>query len=461
MKIRIPILIIMLFIAGKLYGQEVQVPFDSSGKIEVITEEMENHLHLFDKYPHFHEARLFKQNDEAYILEVSSMDDGKLSRNREPKTKSDVLALQKQFTDVATERSPSIFLDQSSRSKFLIWEAILSFGVYGPLVTASLNPSNAQVGIGIYLVVGGLSFIIPYALTKNAPMTDGESSLALGGAFLGIGHGELLDFLFTNGNPGTEMGAIATLTSITETGIGYAIARRNNFSEGTSDVIRYGGLFGGWQGEGIAGLIVLDNSSPSFSVISGLGLLGSAGGYYAGSLLANNQSYSRGNASVLLTAGIYGTIIPVALYSSAFANANYSTGIMRGLILSGMIGNASGIYLAHTLMRGKDFSTGEGNDVILGTTAGFAIGLGVAYIITSGPGVDRASAWSFSIPIVIGTAAGFGIMLNVIGKGSGDEKSSGWNMNFNPGGLMGALLPQKHTSISTYTAPIAGLQYKW
>src|SRR5205814_1392397 len=144
---------------------------------------------LFPDYLHFHEARLFKQSDDAYILEISYVDAGKINRNREPKTQRDILALQKNIADAVRERSPSIMLDQSSLTKFLIFEGVFAFLFYAPYVTISAEPSTVQAGTGIYLVVGGLSFLLPFILTKNAPMTDGESSLALGGAFLGLGHG--------------------------------------------------------------------------------------------------------------------------------------------------------------------------------------------------------------------------------------------------------------------------------
>ncbi len=443
---------------GKIYAQEVQVSFDSAGKLEVITEEIENHLQLFTNYPHFHEARLFRQNDSAYILEVSSLDDGKLTRNREPKTKQDILALQKTVAEVASERSPSILLDQSSRSKFLVWETLLSVGVYAPLFISSSSTSNPSVATGIELVVGGLGYLIPYVLTKNAPMTDGESSLALGGSFLGLGHGALLNILVTGGNPGKEVGAISALAGIAETGIGYYVARSSNMSEGTADVIRYGGLFGGLQGGALS--LLINNSNPSASLTAGLSLLGSAGGFYAGSLLANDQRYSRGSASVLLTAGIFGTYITGIIYGSAVQNSEFTSGTGRGLTLSLMAGNIGGMVLAHSLMHDKHYSTSDGNDVILGTSAGWLIGTGVSYLLLSGH-QNFQNLWSFSIPSVLGTAAGFAIMVNAIGKGSGDDKSTGWKMNFYPGALFGALTPANRSSANPYVPPALTVQFRW
>ncbi len=459
MKKIITIGVLSFFFTCKLFAQEVQIPFDSSGKIEVITSEMEHHLQLFPNYPRFFEARLLKQSDSAYILEISSLlEDGKLTRNREQQTPQDVLALQRKFSAAAYERSPSILLDQSSRSKFLIWQTSLSVFVYAPLFISSLSSPDAGAGTGITLVVGGLGYLVPYVLTKNAPMTDGQSSLALGGSFLGLGHGALLDLLATNGNPGKEIFAISALTAIAETGIGYYVARKNNMSEGTADIIRYGGLFGAMQGAGLA--TVINSTDPSGSYIAGLTLIGSAGGFYAGTLLTNNHRYSRGSASVVLTAGIFGPYISGLLYLSFLGNTNFNSLSRSGLALSAMAGNIGGILLAHTLMRGKHYSTSEGNDVILGTSAGWLIGTGVAYIALY-KNNNFESTWAFSIPSIIGTAAGFAIMINTIGKGSGDDISSGWKMNVNPGALMGSLLPQHSNSTNAYIPPAVTVQYRW
>ena len=48
-------------------------------------------------------------------------------------------------------------------------------------------------------------------------MTDGEGSLALGGAFLGAAHGVLIDLMLSNGNSGLEIGPFAAAMSVGDT----------------------------------------------------------------------------------------------------------------------------------------------------------------------------------------------------------------------------------------------------
>ncbi|HYM20285.1 MAG TPA: hypothetical protein VEW28_04690 [Candidatus Kapabacteria bacterium] len=453
----IVLLFFLLVAPGSMFAQEVQVPFDSSGKIDVISSDIEQSLRLFPTYQHFLEARLFQQRDSSFILEVTSIVEGKHLRDRLPKTRQDVTQLRHAVDSLASERSLSVFLDQNSRSKFLVYETLFGTFVYGPFIIAASNPSGSA-GTGIELVIGGLGYLIPSALTQNSTFTDGESSLALGGAFLGLGHGALIDVLATNGSPGKESFVLSTVTSIAETGIGYAVAHNTNMAEGTADVIRYCGLFGAVQGAGIG--LLANNTNPSGSVISGLALAGSAGGFYAGTVLANNQKYSRGSASVLLTAGLFGTYITGILTAAAMTNSNFTSTDGRLLTVMTMAGNAGGVVLAHNLMSDKHYSTADGINVMLGTSAGYLIGTGVAYLILNGH-ANNNSLWTLAVPSVIGTVVGFALSVSTNGKGRGDDHSSNWKIDFNPGGFAGLLIKHNRPSNSTYATPIASVRYNW
>ncbi len=436
--------LLALFIS-QARAQEVQVPFDSAGKILVINQDLQKQLDLFPTYPHFLEAHLYREADSTYILEVTSFENSKLVKDRLPKSATAVTAIREDIEARLGSTTPTVKLDQSSRTKFLIWETLISFFGYAPALMSGFNYDNGSLYAGIELVIGGLGYLVPSVITEHAPMTDGEGSLALGGAFLGAAHGALIDILLSNGDPGREMGPFITAVSIGETGIGYAIASKNNMTEGTADIIRYGGLFGMMDGIGLGFAV---NNSASGSLWSGLGLAGSAAGFAVGTAMANSQDYTRGNASVVLTAGIYGALLPPLLYASAISY-NTNTNPATGLLLSGVAGNIGGILLAHSIVNGKHFSNAEGTAVILGTTAGYAIGLGLGYIIASGNNLNL-SPWEFTIPTAIGTAAGFAISVMAIGNGTASP-TTGWNFQANPGALMGALVP--HHNVNPATVP--------
>ncbi len=429
-----------VLVRGNAAAQEVQVPFDSAGTIQVINQDLEKKLDLFPSYANFLEARLYREPDTSYIIEITSFENGQLVKDRLPKSASAVRSLREDVDARLGPQASTVKLNQVSRSKFVLWETLFSIFGYGPAIISSVAWNNGAIGSGVELIIGGSGYLLSSLLTENAAMTDGDASLALGGAFLGAAHGALLDDFLSKGNPGREMGAFTSLISVTETGIGYAIASKNNMTEGTADVIRYGGLFGIWDG---AGLALIINNSPSPSLWTGLSLAGSAAGLAAGAIMANEDPYSRGNASAVLSGGVFGPVIPLVIYGSTISY-NTSKAPTTGLALAGVAGNIGGVALASSLMHNRNLSTAEGTAVILGTSAGFLIGLGVGIILTSNSRFDNFP-WALSLPIAIGTAAGFGITVVTIGKGTGDKPSTGWNFDANPGALMGALMPQHRT----------------
>ncbi len=480
MKI-LTLILVFLCLHSVVSAQEVEVPFDSAGQITVVDKDMQAKYDLLPSYEPFQEAHLIMKPDSTFILEITREDSGKVTRYRFPKSAVEVGLLRELTSRRLGATSSHAKLDQSSRSKFLIWEALLSFFAYGPLITTSLvyNSNNVGLAAGLPFVIGGGGYLVSSLLTQNAEMNDGESSLALGGSFLGMAHGYALDVMLTNGRSGQAAGVLAAIGGITETVVGYTVAKNNKMSEGTADIIRYGGLFGMFDGGTLAYLF---NSSPSPSFGSGLSLVGSAGGFAAGAMMAGNQPYTRGNASTVLTAGLYGPLVTLLLYSSVVATSfsNASAPQASGFAIASLVGNVGAIALAHSLMAGKRLSTGEGNIVILGTTAGALVGYGFGFIIVTGSNFSSASVWGFSLPVVLGVAAGFGLTVASIGKGSeerikthGDNSleptdapnTRGWNIGVNPGSLAVALLPNSRpatsSSMANPVAPMVSLQYHW
>ncbi len=441
------ILIFALFFVlmrGSVAAQEVQVPFDSSGAIQVINQDLEKTLDLFPAHPHFLEARLYREPDSSYILEVTSFENGQLVKDRLP-IDARTLKLLREKVDAQLSLEPALTLNQGLRSKFVIGETLLSAFLYGPAIITGFNSDNAGVDVGLELIIGGSGYFLSSALTRNGLMTDGEGSLAVGGAFLGAAHGGLIYELFSNGNPGFGIGPVIAVASITETGIGYAIASHDTMTQGTADMIRYGGLFGMVDGFGLA--FAINNHAPH-ALWSGLSLAGSAVGFAAGTMMANSQFYNRGSALVVVTIGTYGAYIPAMIYASII-NYNFAHPPPSGLPLVGIAGNIGGVILANSFTQNRDFSASEGTTVMLGTTAGCLVGSGLGAILISQKSLS-ASLWAFSIPSVVGTVAGFGISLATIGKGTGNKTSTGWNFDANPGALMGALMPRHENSAPAF-----------
>ncbi len=440
-------LLIFLLECGVVSAQEVQVPFDSSGTIQVINQDIEKKLDLFPAHPRFFEARLYREPDSSYMLEVTSFGKSRLVKDRLPLSAAQVQLLREDFDARIGSQAPALTLYQNSRSKFVLGETLLSIFLYGPAILTAFNSDNAGVDVGLELIIGGSGYFLSSALTRNGPMTDAEGSLSLGGAFLGAVHGGLMYELFSSGNPGLGIGPVIAAASLAETGTGYAIASNNTMTEGTADMIRYGGLFGMIDGFGLA--FAVNNHAPH-ALWSGLSLAGSAAGFAAGTMMANSQFYNRGGGLVVLTIGTYSAYIPAIIYASAI-NYNFAHSPPSGLPLVGIAGNIGGVMLANSFLENRDFSTAEGSTVILGTTAGCLIGGGLGAILISAN--SNASLWALSIPSIIGTVAGFGISLASIGNGASDRSSSGWNFDANPSVLMGALM-LRHENSAPVSIPV-------
>jgi hypothetical protein len=460
--------LILASMAAPAFAQEVQIPFDSAGKIEVITPELEAAYRLFPEIKEFREARLFLRPDSSYFLEISYTEDSKIKRIKQDKTPAQVAVLRQRlteptFTDVDHPFvKPGTGLDQSGRTKFITATTLISTFVYGPLIISSIDNVRGEVAAGLELIIGGAGFLIPLLATANTSVTQGEASLATGGEILGLGHGMLLSLLLSNGDPGREFGVLATTVSIGETIAGYKIAHANNFRAGKSDIIITYGLFGMGQGALLPLAISSDGSDISGSLISGLALGFSGLGYIAGNVLSNSTRYTRGDATVASTAG---TFAPLCLLGLVVPSLAENSGNEAGQIFAAtaMVGNLGGLWLGHYLAEKKDLSEDEGNYISLGTLAGCLIGTGIGMILSSDTD-ELTDIYQFTIPAVLGTAGGFAISYSVFGKGSGRDEGSGWDVKFNPGALLAGLSERSSATFDgrpSRVSPALAVQYKW
>ncbi|MBL0063387.1 MAG: hypothetical protein IPP40_18355, partial [bacterium] len=72
-------------------AQDISVPLDTTGKIFVITIELENKLNLFPDYAGFMEARLYHVKRQQHFLEVLGRRDSSVVRTRIPQTTEQVI----------------------------------------------------------------------------------------------------------------------------------------------------------------------------------------------------------------------------------------------------------------------------------------------------------------------------------------------------------------------------------
>jgi hypothetical protein len=174
--------------------QEVQVPFDQQGRIQVLDAPTAARLGLFtDRYPGYQEARLLLLlPDSSYVLEITTVRAGQTYRERVPQTPAEVEALRRQVTDRIAARPPAALLDQEGRGALLTTTTLLGLGFYGWGIPVALNLEADQTVAALYMLTAGGSFFVPWALTRGAVVTRGMADLAGWGATRGIVQGVVL-----------------------------------------------------------------------------------------------------------------------------------------------------------------------------------------------------------------------------------------------------------------------------
>jgi hypothetical protein len=403
--------------------------------------------------------------DSSAFLEITYIEEGRIKRIREEKTAKQLLELRerlKQSTFVEVTSAPLSGLDQSARTKLITATTLMSTFIYGPLIISSIEDVRTEVAAGMELIIGGAGFLVPLLLTENSSVTEGEASLATGGMLLGIGHGIMLDVLLTNADLGSELGILASVVSIGETIAGYRIAHVNNFQAGKSDIISLYGLCGFGQGILLPIVFSDDLYDISGTLFGGLALGVSGLGYVAGNAVSNATRYTRGDATVTTTTAFYTPLCVLGLVLPSLARTN-AEDAARVISLGAMAGNIGGLWLGHYLAERKDLSEDEGRYIALGTLAGGLIGTGIGLLFASGTD-ELVDLYQFTIPAVLGTAAGFVISYNVFGKGTGKNEGSNWNVRIDPGALLGGLsepLPPRLNAPPSPTPPTLSLSYHW
>ncbi len=146
---------IALLILGTLalHAQvEIQIPFDSAGKILVLTKDLNAKVGLFPNAESFVEARMFRRADSVYALELLRVQGASTARERREISYSEVLDLRRRVDAyVASVPSESVVplsaaLDQSGRSAVLWGSTLWSVFYYGTATSIALGFTENENG---------------------------------------------------------------------------------------------------------------------------------------------------------------------------------------------------------------------------------------------------------------------------------------------------------------------------
>jgi hypothetical protein len=441
----------LLLWAGAARAQEVQVPLDERGRVEVVDAALAARLGLFeDEYPGFREARLFQAADSSYVLEITLLRDGRTARQRVPLTAAQAAELRRRVSGRVAERAPQAGLDQNGRYLLLGQTTLLGVGFYSWAVPLIANASDTEaVSLGLLSV--GASFFLPYALTEGKPVTYGMANLSRYGATRGIAHGLLAYELLGGGGDGGEdcvydpelgfsvcdydgdpgergSAATALLASVGEGVAGYLWARNEDMTAGRANAIGTGGDFGLLGGLGLAYVAGTDDIGERTT--AAIALPAAAAGIYAAHRISAGRDYTWGDADVVYTAGALGILVGAAA-------GDLVTLEERPLAAAAMLGGAAGLYFGGRHVRGTDFTVGQASLNRLGTIAGGLVGLGLGALVSVEEEDPTAAITGAALGATLGYLGTYRSLARAARDQRGESGPLAWKVQVSPAGVLG------------------------
>jgi hypothetical protein len=461
------IIILQCICISLLSAQEIQVQMDENGKVTYIDSALNNKIAIFDTYPGFIEARLFKISDSTFSMEIYYKVDENFSRQRISMNQSEVKDFRAKVSNKVIEQTSNT-INQDGRSEYVWGMTLAGLGLYGP---ASVNITNASgsTAVGLYMLTSAASFLIPYYLTSDAAISDGAARLGVWGAYSGAGHGALLyqflgidnrvtvydpfdEYSYTETDYSALYGLMA-LTSITESYIGLRIAQEYNFSAGKSDLMVNTSTAATGALPGLLYVLGVDNEKALY----GTAILGSFVGYGLGNYISNTQNYTRGDAMCFSNAWIISALVPTSILI-ATKSADPKVYIGSAILSTGL-----GMWLGNTLVKGKDFSTSQGVYMSLASFGGAFVAGGVTFLAMGDGNSDND--YRIAPPLItLGAIAGFSIAYSAFSKDPQIQEkdvSDNLKIDFNPVALSSAFTNQTNMGNMYYYNPFLSLTYKF
>jgi hypothetical protein len=303
---------------------------------------------------------------------------------------------------------------------------VLALGYNGYAVPIALDVQDSRTAVGLYTITAAASFFLPLALTAQAPVTQGQASLAMWGGIRGIFHGMMVAAFFDQGSDRAVFG-YGLVGSLTEGIGGYIMAGRMNLAQGHADAMGMLGDIGAGAGLGAAYLLSSGTDTDD-DAIWAAGVLTSFAGVWAGHRLARWEHTTRGDVGVFRAATLVGAWTGLA--AAYVANSDRVVDRDGKPEVAGtLLGGAGGLVAARLLTRGRDFGTADGTIVSIGALGGGLLGAGLGYLATpegdAENGVFLASA--------AGALVGFGLTYAGTQAGARHNAELGaWSVQVNP-----------------------------
>lgn len=401
---RLVVLLALVLGAAPLGAQatEVPEPFDSAGRVEVVTPTIAARLQLLPPAwritGDYEGARLFRLSDDAYVVVVTRRD-GTVERYAitgadraylRAKTSTLPPDLETQIRGAVRE-APRVAFERASRNAFIRNQTLLGLTVYAPSFAWAVT--NDEAGrVATYLLVAGASYFGASTLSRDItitePMNDLATSAALKGGLAGWAIASALDShrdgqaasIFVGSLAGTAAGLWfgQGMTESQVAAAGFGSSALAVAAAGALQAIDKGPEDISWRAQA--------------GIVAGMGLVG----YPLGAIYPRRASYNvtEGDIGTLWVSGIIGAA------SASTITAGSGTDESARWI-SATAGFVGGVVLGDRLIVSRyDYTQGDAGLLALGTGAGGLMGAGVYALIDR----DRSND-----PLLVGLASLGGI----------------------------------------------------
>ncbi len=399
----IAVLLSLTLLATALRAQGVPdierpVPFDSAGRVTVVTPTLVARLALsapaWPVTSGFREARLYARAGGGHVLVVTRVD-GTVERHLldgaavASLSRAVGTALVARGRDDTPAGSTGLDISQPAGNAFVRNQAFLGLAAYGPATSALLSNSGAAAATGGYLLAAGSSFFVAARMVKNRPVTRAQSSLATHAGFRGGAAGAGIAAI-TGASGGPGYGAPILAGSLAGTVAGFTFARPLSDGEAATSglvadlaaltTLGVGGVLGAFSEKDTLEFGYEDRRLKS----KGKTAIGSAiatgmVGYLTGPRYARRAAYNvtAGDARVVFTAAAIG-----AAASLALPGDNVDERAIYGVATAGLL---TGFVLGDRLLaRSADRTPADGGYAQLGAVAGALMGGGLALTMEGG-----------------------------------------------------------------------------
>ncbi len=354
-------------------------------------------LNLFPDVTGYRTARLFLREDGRMVLEIESVRDGVVHRERRTLTRDELTAFRSDLERRHAQEDEVFVETQEGRGGLVLGQTLLGLAYHGWAVPTSLGVSSAQVGVGTYLLTAGTAFYVPYRLTRNRTVAEVHRNVSMYGSTRGVVAGVLLgDLIMGDDRPmhsdnrdririggGVVGGAAGALA-------GFSAVDRWRPSEGDGALwgaLGDAGLLGGallayalgpYAEEEVTreenGFTFTENRARNRRVGHALTVMGHGAGLAVGGWLSARRSHSPGDVRALQSAGLLGGQVGATL--------TRAVGVDEGRALAGSVvaGGVAGLALGDRFLAPQTLSQGEGLLVNAGHVAGGAVALGLTYL---------------------------------------------------------------------------------